>query len=47
MKKIMSCFVVMAVIVMMSSLAFAHSGRTDSFGGHTNNSTGMYEYHGF
>lgn len=25
--------------------AFAHSGRTDSAGGHTNHSTGEYHYH--
>ena len=26
-------------------LAFAHSGRTDSSGGHNNRSTGTYHYH--
>ena len=46
MKKIIVCVIAIAVIVVANSSAFAHSGRTDAFGGHMNNSTGMYEHHG-
>ena len=31
--------------MVMSTLAFAHSGRTDSNGGHWDHSTGTYHYH--
>lgn len=30
---------------MPTSIVFAHSGRTDSSGGHYNHSTGEYHYH--
>ena len=34
------------VFLMLFPLcAFAHSGRTDSQGGHTDHSTGIYHYH--
>jgi hypothetical protein len=34
-----------ATIFLISTLATAHSGRTDSSGGHNNRSTGGYHYH--
>jgi len=34
-----------ATIFLISTLATAHSGRTDSSGGHYNRSTGGYHYH--
>ena len=33
------------LITYMSPIVNAHSGRTDSSGGHTNGSTGEYHYH--
>lgn len=47
MKKIMFVLIAVCSLVVVSNSAFAHSGRTDSFGGHTNSSTGLYEFHGF
>jgi hypothetical protein len=32
-------------LVVIPSLCFAHGGRTDSNGGHTNRSTGQYHFH--
>ena len=43
MKKIVS--ILLLITVLLSMLAFAHSGRTDSYGGHWNHSTGTYHYH--
>lgn len=47
MKKITSIFsaILFAVLCLMSFNAEAHSGRTDSNGGHTNHATGDYHYH--
>jgi hypothetical protein len=45
-KLILSLVVVVVILAVSSSSAFAHSGRTDSYGGHTNTSTGVYEIHG-
>lgn len=42
MKKIVLLFVLFISVV---SCCFAHSGRTDSNGGHYNRSTGEYHYH--
>lgn len=42
MKKIVLLFVLFISII---SISFAHSGRTDSSGGHYNRSTGEYHYH--
>lgn len=42
MKKIISIFFILISIV---SISFAHSGRTDGYGGHYNRSTGTYHYH--
>ena len=47
MKKIILSVVAIAVLLAVSGTAFAHSGRTDSYGGHMNYSTGCYEYHGW
>jgi len=47
MRKLIAGLVVVAVLLVVGGNAFAHSGRTDSYGGHMNNSTGVYEYHGF
>lgn len=33
------------LLLMIFTLGFAHSGRTDSNGGHVNRSTGEYHYH--
>lgn len=33
------------VLILLMPIAFAHSGRTDSKGGHYNRSTGEYHYH--
>ncbi len=39
-------FIILLVMVTLSSTSvYAHSGRTDSRGGHTNHSTGRYHYH--
>ena len=35
----------LVTIFLISTLAAAHSGRTDSSGGHTNRSTGEYHSH--
>lgn len=33
------------ILVLFSTIAFPHSGRTDRNGGHYNRSTGEYHYH--
>ena len=43
MKRII-CLVLIFILVATSS--YAHSGRTDSSGGHYNRKTGEYHYHG-
>ncbi len=45
MKKFKILGIITMVVSMNSSLVFAHSGRTDSNGGHYNRSTGVYHYH--
>lgn len=35
----------LVLLLLLSSVALAHSGRTDSKGGHMNHSTGEYHYH--
>ena len=47
MKKLILGIAIVAVLLITGSSAFAHSGRTDSYGGHMNNFTGCYEYHGW
>lgn len=44
-KKKLAFLLVIPVIACLSLQVFAHSGRTDSRGGHTNHSTGEYHYH--
>ena len=46
MKKVIVSLMVIMVLLGVAGNVFAHSGRTDSYGGHMNNSTGIYEYHG-
>ena len=36
---------IIAVSLLLTTVAYAHPGRTDSDGGHTNHSTGEYHYH--
>ena len=43
MKKIIPLFIIF--ISLFSITSYAHSGRTDSNGGHYNRSTGEYHYH--
>ena len=38
--------VILTLTLFYSTLAFGHSGRTDSKGGHFNRSTGQYHFHG-
>lgn len=38
-------FLLLIAILCFSSVALAHSGKTDSSGGHYNRSTGEYHYH--
>lgn len=45
MKKIISLFAVIGIVALSLIPAFAHSGRTDSKGGHYDRSTGKYHYH--
>ena len=46
MKKAITIIIVAITMVgALNSFAYAHSGRTDSDGGHWNNSGGYYEYH--
>lgn len=39
------CAVIILLCVLICVPTSAHSGRTDSKGGHTNHSTGEYHYH--
>lgn len=45
MKKRLMCFALLITIVFAPTAGFAHSGRTDSSGGHYNRKTGEYHYH--
>lgn len=38
-------FILLLVILNISLVSFAHSGRTDANGGHYDRSTGEYHYH--
>ena len=44
-RKISMAALTILILFALSHSAFAHSGRTDSSGGHTNHSTGQYHYH--
>lgn len=45
MKKTYQIFIVTAFVVATSLTLYAHSGRTDSSGGHYDRKTGVYHYH--
>jgi len=45
MKKLCQIFIITAFVVATSLTLYAHSGRTDSSGGHYNRKTGEYHYH--
>ena len=45
MKKILILLTALLLISLVTIMAFAHSGRTDSNGGHYDHSTGEYHYH--
>lgn len=50
MKKIIFVLIAVCSLVVTGSSVFAHSGRTDSYGGHWNRvdyGIPVYEYHGF
>ena len=36
----------LVLVFILAAPALAHSGRTDSNGGHTDSRTGTYDYHG-
>ncbi len=38
-------FILIAIISLISNFSIAHKGRTDTDGGHYDNSTGEYHYH--
>lgn len=44
-RRILSLCITLLSVFLLSTVAFAHSGRTDSDGGHYNRSTGEYHYH--
>lgn len=43
--KILSICLAIILSICMPFIVYAHSGRTDSYGGHYNHSTGEYHYH--
>lgn len=43
--KMLPMKLILATLLLISTLTTAHSGRTDSSGGHNNRSTGGYHYH--
>ena len=45
MKRLIALVLVVLALSASSLLLFAHSGRTDSYGGHWNHDTGEYHYH--
>ena len=44
-KRIISLLFVLFLCLQVPAVVFAHPGRTDSNGGHTDHSTGEYHYH--
>lgn len=44
-KKFVFSVIAVVFVLVLAVVAFAHSGRTDSNGGHYNRSTGEYHYH--
>lgn len=50
MKKVIYTLIAVIILFASNSIAFAHSGRTDSWGGHWNRvdyGIPVYEYHGY
>ena len=45
MKKLYFIFLFVSIVVICPTVSYAHSGRTDSNGGHYNRKTGGYHYH--
>jgi hypothetical protein len=45
MNRIFKAAVALGIILLIAIPAYAHPGRTDGAGGHTNRSTGEYHYH--
>lgn len=45
MKRLNLAFTIVALLLCFSAPVWAHPGKTDSSGGHTNHSTGEYHYH--
>lgn len=45
MRKLFSLLLVLSLMLSLSVPAFAHPGKTDANGGHTDRSTGEYHYH--
>ena len=45
MKRFFWLFSVIALILVIGIVSYAHPGKTDANGGHTDNSTGEYHYH--
>lgn len=44
-KKVLALLSIFVIVFSLSVTTFAHSGGTDSKGGHYNSSTGEYHYH--
>lgn len=44
-RRILSLGIALLTVFLLSTVGFAHSGRTDSKGGHYDHSTGEYHYH--
>ena len=44
-KRAVIIFVMLLCVALLTTVASAHSGRTDSNGGHYDRSTGSYHYH--
>lgn len=44
-RKIVASLLIIITLTVLPIAAYAHPGRTDSQGGHTNSSTGEYHYH--
>jgi hypothetical protein len=45
MKKVFTVLLIALIVLQFPLFVFAHSGRTDSKGGHYDHSTGEYHYH--
>ena len=43
--RLLKLLVVLALFISLAVTVFAHPGKTDSSGGHTDHSTGEYHYH--